>query len=123
MKEIGDEQIVQEAKAAEKRTGFCDLIHQQKDVNSAYGIGFIEGMVRYRELLKHQKREHLNDIWLKVLLSAGFAVLCEWLGLIALIVYNGITGNKPAHGDDILLGIFFVAWAVIFLWFRKRDIF
>ena len=121
MKEISDEQIVQEAKAAGKRTGFCDLVHQQKDVNSAYGIGFIEGMVKYRELLKSQKREHLHDILFKVLLSAGFVVLCQWLGLIILIAYNGITGNKP--GENILLVIFFVAWAVIFLWFRKRDIF
>lgn len=122
MKEISDEQIVQEAKAAGKRTGFCDLVHQQKDVNSAYGIGFIEGMVKYRSLLEQQKKERLSDIFLKVLLSAFIAAICELLGSLTLIAYNVISGNKPAHCECILLGVFFVAWAVIFLWFRKRDI-
>ena len=50
-----DEQIVERAKQAEKRTGFGELIHSEKSrgVNSAYGCGFIEGMVEYRESLWH----------------------------------------------------------------------
>lgn len=46
-----DEWIVEQAKEAEKRTQFGELVYSKlsKGVNSAYGIGFIEGMVAYRE--------------------------------------------------------------------------
>ena len=40
-----DEQIVEAAKFAEKKTEFGKLVHSQvsRGVNSAYGIGFLEG--------------------------------------------------------------------------------
>ena len=46
-----DEQIVNAAKEAGKRTRFSELVHSEKSrgVNSAYQIGFIDGMVEYRE--------------------------------------------------------------------------
>ena len=51
-----DEKIVKRAKEAEKRTGFGELVHSpiSKGVNSAYGIGFIEGMVEYRNSLQEE---------------------------------------------------------------------
>lgn len=51
-----DKEIVERAKEAEKRTGFGELIHSpiSKGVNSAYGIGFIEGMVEYRNFLQEE---------------------------------------------------------------------
>ena len=51
-----DEEIVERAKEAEKRTGFGELVHSpiSKGVNSAYGIGFIEGMVEYRNSLQEE---------------------------------------------------------------------
>lgn len=55
-----DKEIVDMAKDAEKRTGFGELVHSpiSKGVNSAYGIGFIEGMVEYRNSLQE---EHVSD--------------------------------------------------------------
>lgn len=40
-----EEQIVEAAKAKEKETGFCELVKNpvSRGVNSAYGIGFLEG--------------------------------------------------------------------------------
>jgi hypothetical protein len=40
-----DEQIVEAAKTAEKKTDFGELVHSKvsRGVNSAYGIGFLEG--------------------------------------------------------------------------------
>ena len=60
MKELTDERIVEEAKAAGKKIGFCELVSKAKGVNSAYGIGFIEGMVKYRELMTqdHELKEN-----------------------------------------------------------------
>ena len=51
-----DEEIVKRAKEAEKRTGFGELAHSpiSKGVNSAYGTGFIEGMVEYRNSLQEE---------------------------------------------------------------------
>ena len=51
-----DKEIVEKAKEAEKRTGFGELVHSpiSKGVNSAYGIGFIEGMVEYRNSLQEE---------------------------------------------------------------------
>ena len=51
-----DKEIVERAKEAEKRTGFGELVHSpiSKGVNSAYGIGFIEGMVEYRNSLQQE---------------------------------------------------------------------
>lgn len=42
-----NEEIVLAAKAAEKSTGFGELVHskESRGVNSAYGIGFLEGAV------------------------------------------------------------------------------
>ena len=51
-----DKEIVDRAKKAEKSTGFGELVHSpiSKGVNSAYGIGFIEGMVEYRNSLQEE---------------------------------------------------------------------
>ena len=51
-----DKEIVERAKEAEKRTGFGELVHSpiSKGINSAYGIGFIEGMVEYRNSLQKE---------------------------------------------------------------------
>lgn len=51
-----DKEIVKRAKDAEKRTGFGELVHSSisKGVNSAYGIGYIEGMVEYRNSLQEE---------------------------------------------------------------------
>lgn len=40
-----DKQIVEAAKSAEKKTEFGELVHSKvsRGVNSAYGIGFLEG--------------------------------------------------------------------------------
>ena len=59
-----DEWIVEKAKEAGKREGvFSDLVHSPKSrgVNSAYGIGFIDGMVEYRESLWHKANDP-NDL-------------------------------------------------------------
>lgn len=46
-----DDWIVEQAKEAGKRHLFSELAYSKlsKGVNSAYGIGFIDGMVAYRE--------------------------------------------------------------------------
>ena len=46
-----DEQIVKAAKSAEKKTEFEKLVHSKvsRGVNSAYGIGFLEGAEWVRE--------------------------------------------------------------------------
>lgn len=46
-----DEQIVGAAKKAEQKTRFGELVHSQvsRGVNSAYGIGFLEGAEWVRE--------------------------------------------------------------------------
>lgn len=50
-----DDWIIEKAKEAENETKFGYLIHSPKSrgVNSPYGVGFIEGMVKYRESLWH----------------------------------------------------------------------
>ena len=63
-----DEWIVAKAKEAEKRNGvFSDLVHSPKSrgVNSAYGIGFIDGMVEYRDSLLHGANGLVSQIWHK----------------------------------------------------------
>ena len=51
-----DKEIVERAKKAEKETVFGELVHSpiSRGVNSAYGIGFIEGMVEYRNSLQEE---------------------------------------------------------------------
>ena len=51
-----DKEIVERAKEAEKKTGFGKLVHSpiSKGVNSAFGIGFIEGMEEYRNSLQEE---------------------------------------------------------------------
>ena len=59
-----DKDIVKRAKDAEKRTRFGELVHSpvSNGVNSAYGIGFIEGMVEYRNSLQEEPvSEDLDD--------------------------------------------------------------
>lgn len=48
---ITDEQIVEAARIAGQKEGFGELVHSRKSrgVNSAYGIGFIEGAVWARD--------------------------------------------------------------------------
>ena len=38
-----EDEIIQVAKIKEKEIGFSDIIKETKGINSAYGIGFIEG--------------------------------------------------------------------------------
>lgn len=38
-----EEQIIQAAKQEEKKIGFAQIVKEAKGVNSAYGIGFLEG--------------------------------------------------------------------------------
>ena len=60
-----DKEIVERAKEAEKRTGFGELVYSpiSKGVNSAYGIGFIEGMVEYRNSLQEEPvSEDLEEV-------------------------------------------------------------
>ena len=58
-----DKEIIERAKEAEKRTGFGKLVHSpiSKGVNSAFGIGFIEGMVEYRNSM--QEEPVSEDMW------------------------------------------------------------
>lgn len=37
------EEIIQAARQKEKEVGFTQIVKDAKDVNSAYGIGFLEG--------------------------------------------------------------------------------
>ena len=59
-----DKEIVERAKEAEKRTGFGELVHSpiSKGVNSAFGIGFIEGMVEYRNSLQEESVNNGLDL-------------------------------------------------------------
>lgn len=54
-----DEEIIKRAKEAGKRTEFSSLVtsSKSKGVNSPYGIGFIDGMVEYRESMWHKPKE------------------------------------------------------------------
>lgn len=62
-----DEEIVERAKEAEKRTGFGELVHRpvSKGVNSAYGVGFIEGMVEYRSSMQEEPYLNWKDMSLQ----------------------------------------------------------
>lgn len=58
-----DEQIVEAAKSAEKKTEFGELVHSKvsRGVNSAYGIGFLEGAEWTREqMLKEAVEADVN---------------------------------------------------------------
>ena len=68
-----DKEIVERAKKAEKETVFGELVHSpiSKGVNSAYGIGFIEGMVEYRNSL--QKEPASEDLEEAVNAYIGYA--------------------------------------------------
>ena len=60
-----DKEITERAKEAEKRTSFGELVHSplSRGVNSAYGIGFIEGMVEYRNSLQEKHvSEDLEEV-------------------------------------------------------------
>lgn len=75
MNSMTDKEIVERAKEAEKRTGFGELVHSpiSKGVNSAFGIGFIEGMVEYRNSMQEEPtakirgwvaRQPEGELWL-----------------------------------------------------------
>lgn len=51
-----DKEIIERAKSAEKRTKFGEIVHNpiSNGVNSAYGIGFIDGMEEYRSSLHEE---------------------------------------------------------------------
>lgn len=71
-----DKEIIQRAKEAEKRTGFGELVHSpiSKGVNSAFGIGFIEGMIEYRNSLQEESAsEDLTDEIRKAIIENLFA--------------------------------------------------
>lgn len=59
-----DKEIVKRAKDAEKRTNFGELVHSpiSKGVNSAYGIGFIEGMIEYCNYLQEEPVSEDNNL-------------------------------------------------------------
>ena len=60
-----EEEIIEAAKKAEKGVGFSDIVKKAKEVNSAYGIGFLEGATWSDE----HPRKGLVDI----------DKACEWL--------------------------------------------
>ena len=74
-----DKEIVDRAKEAEKRTGFGELVYSpiSKGVNSAFGIGFIEGIVEYRNSLQEEpvseELEEASKEWLKPQLDKSYA--------------------------------------------------
>lgn len=49
------EEIIQIARQKEKEVGFSQFVHEAKGVNSAYGIGFLEGA--------EWADSHLNLTW------------------------------------------------------------
>lgn len=53
-----EKQIVEKAKQRENESGFSDFVHRVRGVNSAYGIGFLEGAVWSDE----KPKEGLVDI-------------------------------------------------------------
>lgn len=64
-----DEQIVEAAKSAEKKTEFGELVHSKvsRGVNSAYGIGFLEGAEWAREqmsLPEKQSKLRNREAWI-----------------------------------------------------------
>ena len=83
-----NKEIVCAAKNHETQTGFCDLVKSplSKGVNSAYGVGFIEGCVWADA---HPSKEVLNNI-------------CKWLeeNLDRYEYYGSI--DKEALLDDFL---------------------
>ena len=95
-----DKEIVERAKKAEKRTGFGELVHSpiSKGVNSAFGIGFIEGMVEYRNSLQE---EHVVPKVLEDMLNAKTAA--ESLGISTeehdKIIDLCLYGEKPVSED------------------------
>lgn len=78
-----NEQIVEAAKSAEKKTEFGELVHSKvsRGVNSAYGIGFLEGAEWARGQLK-PSRFHPGD----------------W------VVYDGPLGHAILQIEDVIDG-------------------
>ena len=60
--DMTNEQIVEAAKSAEKKTEFGELVHSKvsRGVNSAYGIGFLEGA----EWARQQIMKNAKDGWI-----------------------------------------------------------
>ncbi len=102
-----DKEIVERAKEAEKKTGFGELVHSpiSKGVNSAYGIGFIEGMVEYRNLLQEEPvSEELEEA------AFDYAEACKYDGGEKLLCVEHFKAGakwqaenlwKPADGNDL----------------------
>lgn len=59
-----NEQIVEAAKAAEKKTEFGELVHSKisRGVNSAYGIGFLDGAEWTRGQMMKEAKETKENI-------------------------------------------------------------
>lgn len=105
---------IQDAKDAGKRTFFGELVHSpiSKGVNSAYGIGFIEGMVEYRDLLNrvwHDANEEPEiDKTFLLIAPNGNSSLCLRNGkeLISHTLGGGHSvlckGDKWAYVSDLL---------------------
>ena len=114
-----DKEIVKRAKEAEKRTGFGELVHSpiSKGVNSAFGIGFIEGMVEYRNSLQE---EPASSVWhdaseppiidktFLLVAPNGNSSLCLWGGkeLHSVTIGGGHSvlckGDIYSYIDDLL---------------------
>jgi hypothetical protein len=81
-----EEQIVGAAKAKEKETEFCELVKSRvsKGVDSAFGIGFIEGAVwadehPNDEVLKLRKMFESDPDAYKQGYKDAIDKVCEWL--------------------------------------------
>jgi hypothetical protein len=105
-----DEEIVKRAKKAEKRTRFGELVYSpiSKGVNSAYGIGFIEGMVEYRNSLQEEPvSEDLEEAAEKTAINAFF-VSPQWTAVGKELFKAGagwqkeqFEKNRLSHCDSI----------------------
>lgn len=77
-----DEQIVEAAKKAEQKTGFGELVHSQisRGVNSAFGIGFLEGAEWAREQRNDKIKAFIKDLahCCVVTAIASAIMFCLW---------------------------------------------
>jgi hypothetical protein len=100
------EQIIKAAKQSEKREGFTQIVKDAKGVNSAYGIGFLEGAIWADcHLWKPADGDDLPEIDREViaLLKDGMVVFAHrppeyWNG--KNIITNEVTRYEPKRYDN-----------------------
>lgn len=88
------EEIINQARQKEKECGFSPIVKQAKGVNSAYGIGFLEGCV--------WADENPDSSWgvrLKLEREEWLDKACDWL--INHNDYIKVFGNCMATGFDM----------------------